>query len=91
MPRVVVQLTHEASHALRAGGARSAELDAVVRAVSERNAAIQPLDPAPVHPLLAPFFVVDLSTAADAQELIARLQGNSVVIAAYTEPQVDLP
>jgi hypothetical protein len=91
MPRVVVQLTDEAAQALRAGSKISADLDAVMRAVRDQKAAIMPLDPIPVHPLMAPFFVIDLSTPEGAQTLVARLQGNSAVIAAYAEPQVDRP
>jgi hypothetical protein len=91
MPRVVVQLTPQAAEALRAGSKGSPDLDAVIGAVSEHRAILTPLDPVPVHPVIAPFFFIDLLTPEDAQSLIARLQGNSTVIAAYAEPQVGRP
>jgi hypothetical protein len=91
MPRVVVQLTIEAAQSVRAGSNVSPELAEVLRAVADHKAEIRPLDPVPVHPLMSPFFTIDLPTPEEAQDLIARLQGNSAVIAAYTEPQVGRP
>jgi hypothetical protein len=91
MTHVVIKLTLEAALDLHAGRATAHGLTNLLQVAREMGVHLAPLHPGTTHPLLAPFFTVNFSDEATAQSFIARLSGNPVVIAAYTEPAVGPP
>jgi hypothetical protein len=60
-------------------------------AVEALGLSLHPVHPGASHPLLAPFFYIDLPGAASAEAVIERLQKTTGVEAAYLRPAAEPP
>ena len=89
--RVVIQLQLDEALALQTGQPATPALQQVLQIITELGGNLKPLHPGATHPLLAPYFTVDVPNALVADQLIARLLANSAVAAAYVEPSVSPP
>jgi hypothetical protein len=86
--RVVVQLKLEEALELQTGRSLSPNLERVVQLVSEAGGALQAIHPGATHPLLAPYFKVDVPDREAAERLVTPLLANGAVVAAYIEPSI---
>ena len=101
--RIELQLTPKVAEELREARPqrselRGLEMDAARDPVSELLQAIeslglhlQPTHPGPVHPILAPFYFLEVPDRAAAGQVLERLRGLQAVEGAYIDPGIDLP
>ena len=94
--RVMVQLQKDAAMQLQAGGVSTtptseSEIQQLLAATAELGIRLQPVHPGQTHPLLAPFFMVEVSNREQAEKVIDRLQRFNIVEAAYLKPEEQLP
>jgi hypothetical protein len=52
---------------------------------------LKPVHPGQTHPLLAPYFMIDVPDSETAQRVIDLLSGNKLVEAAYLQPDEGAP
>jgi hypothetical protein len=60
-------------------------------AVAALGITLRPMHPGQDHPLLASYFVAEVADRPAAERVISRLQGMSVVEAAFLGPESQLP
>jgi hypothetical protein len=63
----------------------------LLAAVRQMEVELVPVHPGQTHPLLAPYFTVEVADQTAGEEIAARLQETSLVEAAYLQPAADLP
>jgi hypothetical protein len=66
-------------------------LQRIRRVVEDAGGDLRPVHPGATHPLLAPYFTVDVPSRAAADQLIGQLISSALVTAAYVEPSVMPP
>ena len=86
MMHVIVQVSADAAHALHQRGPPTAELRELLKMVEELGTLLKPVHPGAEDPLLAPYFVVEVSDATMAEQVTARLRQFKTVKAAYLKP-----
>jgi hypothetical protein len=86
--RVELQLDLETALALNQGtrAARGARVTRIRRAVKELGVTLTPVHPGQDHPLLAPFFAVEVPDEAAAARVVAALRDLDGVESAYVRP-----
>ena len=62
----------------------------LLHVINEFGAGLTPVHPGAVHPLLVPFFMVDVSDQATAEQMIRRVRRFKTVEAAYIQPESQL-
>jgi hypothetical protein len=88
---VVIQLRLPEALTLQSGQSAPPEVEAILQIIKEAGGELSPVHPGSMHPLLAPFFFVDLPDTADAHEMISQLLASPAVVSAYTEPNISPP
>lgn len=96
--RVMIQLREDAAlelHNRLAQGSASQkaepETEQLLKATAELGGQIEPVHPGQTHPLLAPFFMIEVPDREAAGKVIKRLERFPVVEAAYLKPEEQLP
>jgi hypothetical protein len=93
--RVIIQLQKDAAAALQQGQSASPEIASATRAVldaaAELDVRLEPMHPGQTHPLLAPYFTVEVPDNEASQRVIDRLSQFAIVEAAYVKPDEQLP
>ena len=91
--RVMIQLRDDAAlelhRRLSATGAppvSNPEIDRLLEAMAQLRVSIVPVHPGQTHPLLAPYFVVEVPERDTADRVISGLQQFGIVEAAYLQP-----
>jgi hypothetical protein len=72
-------------------GVSSPHADAIRTTAAQFGAKIVPLNPSSEHPVLLPYFAIEVPDQNVANALIQRLVGLQDVEAAYIQPQAELP
>ena len=96
--KIMVQLNDEASQELQ-GSQRDTNFRSDTKGESDRLLAVltglgvklEPVHPGQTHPLLIPFFMIQVTDRRTADEIIERLQQFKIVAAAYLKPDEQLP
>jgi hypothetical protein len=88
---VVVQLALEVALILQSGGPATPALQQIMCVAAEFGVSLHPIHPGATHPLLAPYFTVDLPELSAVQQFIEQLRGQTGVVAAYVEPPISPP
>jgi len=97
--RVMVQLREDAAMELQKGQVSrqsdspqgESEIQEVLKAAAELGVRLEPVHPGQTHPLLAPFFMVDVPDRETAEKVIDRLSRFKIVEAAYLKPDEQAP
>jgi hypothetical protein len=92
--RVIVQLQEDAAKALQGQSASpelTSETKALLDAAAEMGVHLEPLHPGQTHPLLAPYFTVEVADSGTSEKVIDRLSRFPIVEAAYLKPDEGLP
>lgn len=97
--RVMVQLREDAAMELQQGQAGrisgslqgESETQELLNAATELGVRLEPVHPGQTHPLLAPYFMVDVPNRETAEKVIEGLSRFKTVEAAYLKPDEQLP
>lgn len=92
--RVMVQLRQDAAMELQAEDSTAGQREKtreLLAALTELGVKLEPVHPGQTHPLLAPFFMVEVADRETAEKVISRLQRFDIVEAAYLKPEEQLP
>lgn len=95
--RVMVQLREDAATKLhQAGDTKTSEqgeseTQQLLQATAELGVRLEPVHPGQTHPLLMPYFGVEVPDREMAEKVINRLQRFDIVEAAYLKPEEQLP
>jgi hypothetical protein len=95
--RVMIQLREDAAMEMQnqSGQAESMqsnpETERLRKATEELGVRLEPVHPGQTHPLLAPFFMIEVPDKETAEKTIRRLRRFKVVEAAYVKPDEQLP
>ena len=95
--RVIVQLQEDAAMELQQGQDRtsspvtSSETKELLDAAAGLGARLEPLHPGQTHPLLTPYFMVEVADREAAQKVIDSLSRFQIVEAAYLKPEEQMP
>lgn len=76
---------------MQAGHPTTPALQQVLQIIEQLCGVLRPVHPGAMHPLLAPYFTVDVPNTQIAVQLIDRLLASSAVAAAYVEPSITPP
>jgi hypothetical protein len=95
----MVQLREDVAMELQQGqtGSKSgsqpagSETKELLNATEELGVRLEPVHPGQTHPLLAPFFMVDVPTRETAEKVIDGLSRFKTVEAAYLKPEEEAP
>jgi|GEM_PF-2535500 len=96
--RVMIQLREDAATELHktygqttASLPKKAATTQLLKAVEKLGGKIEPVHPGQTHPLLVPFFMIEVTDQKSAEKIISRLQKFDIVEAAYLGPDDELP
>ena len=97
--RVEIQVQSDAAldlHGQQAGPQKGASQSAsgaseLKREVEELGLRLEPMHPGQTHPLLAPYFMIEVPDRQTAERVIDRLTHNKIVEAAYLRPEDAAP
>jgi sporulation-control protein spo0M len=96
--RVMIQLQEDAAMELHnqsnemAGSSQAKpETERLLKATEELGLRLEPVHPGQTHPLLVPFFMIEVPDQETAEKTIRRLRRFKVVEAAYVKPDEQLP
>ena len=91
--RVIVQLQEDAAMELQQGQAdrTSSSTKELLDAAAGLGARLEPLHPGQTHPLLTPYFMVEVADREAAQKVIDSLSRFQIVEAAYLKPEEQMP
>lgn len=97
--RVMIQLREDAAMELHkqfgptatAAPPKKSEAKKLLDAAAKLGGRLEPVHPGQTHPLLAPYFMVEVPDRAAAEQIISRLQRFEIVEAAYLQPDEQLP
>jgi len=96
--RVMIQLREDAAMELQNQLGRGAApapgksgTKKLLDATAKLGGRLEPVHPGQTHPLLVPFFMVEVPDREAAEKLISRLQRFDIVEAAYLKPDEQLP
>ena len=96
--RVMIQLREDAAMELHnqtgqetASSKEKPETKKLLDATAKLGGRLEPVHPGQTHPLLAPYFMVEVPDRETAEKLINRLQRFKIVEAAYFKPDEQLP
>ncbi|MEK6333298.1 MAG: hypothetical protein AABM67_00005 [Acidobacteriota bacterium] len=91
--RVIVQLQEDAAMELQQGQVdrTSSSTKELLDAAAGLGARLEPLHPGQTHPLLTPYFMVEVADREAAQKVIDSLSRFPIVEAAYLKPEEELP
>ena len=97
--RVEIQLQQEAALKLQKGKARSekgdlqkqSDVSQLIEDVEKLGLKLEPVHPHQTHPLLAPYFMIEVPDRQTAERVIDQLSKNQIVEAAYLPPEESLP
>lgn len=97
--RVEIQLQQDAAIELQKQGIKSAQrsLDRqspssqLIEEINGMGLELEPINPGRTHPLLAPFFKVEVPDRQTAERVINELSKNQIVEAAYFHPDESAP
>lgn len=96
---VMVQLREDAAMELQKGqvgrpsdsSQGESEIQKVLNAAAELGVRLEPVHPGQTHPLLAPFFMVEVPDRETAEKVIDRLSRFTIIEAAYLKPDEQAP
>ena len=91
--RVIVQLQEDAAMELQQGQVdrTSSSTKELLDAAAGLGARLEPLHPGQTHPLLTPYFMVEVADREAAQKVIDSLSRFQIVEAAYLKPPEQMP
>jgi len=91
--RVIVQLQEDAAMELQQGqeDRTSSSTKELLDAAAGLGARLEPLHPGQTHPLLTPYFMVEVADREAAQKVIDSLSRFQIVEAAYLKPEEQMP
>lgn len=89
--QVTVKIRLEEALALQTGRSGTAVLQQLLADIEELGGDLRAIHPGATHPLLAPYFTVEVPDLTLATQLIRKLSSCPVIEAAYLEPRVELP
>lgn len=67
------------------------EVSQLLREVKKLGLKLEPVHPLQTHPLLTPYFMVDVPDRQTAERVIEKLSKNQIVEAAYLHPEESAP
>ena len=97
--RVEIQLQPEAALSLQKRGAKlkkgklqdESDVSRLVEAVEELGLKLEPVHPHQTHPLLTPYYMIEVPDRPTAERVIEQISKNKIVEAAYLPPEESLP
>lgn len=82
---------HQQTGTLTESSGGESEAQELVNAAAELGVSLIPVHPGQTHPLLAPYFMVEVQNRETAEKVLDRLQRFNIVEAAYLKPEDQLP
>lgn len=82
---------HKQTGTLSESSGGESEAQELVNAAAELGVTLKPVHPGQTHPLLAPYFMVEVQNRETAEKVLDRLQRFNIVEAAYLKPEDQLP
>lgn len=96
--RVMIQLREDAAMEMHNQSGQMAEsaqsnpeMERLRKATEELGVRLEPVHPGQTHPLLTPFFMIEVPDQETADKTIRRLRRFKIVEAAYIKPDEQLP
>ena len=89
--RVTVQVSLDVARVLHQQGPPTTESEELLRIVEELGVVLEPIHPGAKDDLLVPYFEVKVSSLAEGEQVIARLQQSEAIEGAYIKPPAELP
>ena len=89
-PDVALDLHQQVEHREKASPSRSRAAD-LKQAVEELGLKLEPMHPGQSHPLLVPYFMIEVPDRQTAERVIHRLTQHQAVEAAYLRPEEAAP
>jgi hypothetical protein len=89
--QVTIKMRLEEALTFQTGQPKTPALEQILTIIREKGGELKPIYPGAGHPLLAPYFSVEVPDLTIAKELIGQLLDCPAIEAAYLTPRPELP
>ncbi len=89
--QVIVQVSIEVAQALHQKAPPTTELQELSETLASYGVILEAMHPDTEDPLLAPWFMIEVTDFATAEQLVIKLQHYRAIKAAYVKPSDELP
>ena len=89
--QVTIQVSADVARILHQRGAPTTESKELFKIAEKLGVLLEPVHPGAEHPLLTPYFMVEVPDATTAEHVIAHFRQSTAVEAVYLKPPDELP